>query len=176
MFCSIECRKKLYSLYGENIGMTLLTDDEIGNLKYLRLKLLKDAEHAVNGNREVINEFRRDSNRETIFDFSFCEMNDKEVKKAQLKCFFGLMCRKMFAKSKSIDDYLLGIAQANSLTLQIISSSGANGLDAFTICLFGSLFNHNCDPNVHRFSVDNKIFFYVTKPVKPGEQLFICYK
>lgn len=43
------------------------------------------------------------------------------------------------------------------------------------LCLFASLFNHSCDANVKKVTVDNKIAFVVAKPVKAGEQLFINY-
>ena len=43
------------------------------------------------------------------------------------------------------------------------------------LCPFSSLFNHSCDSNVKRFTVDNKIAFVVGRPIKAGEQLFISY-
>jgi hypothetical protein len=43
------------------------------------------------------------------------------------------------------------------------------------LCPFASLFNHSCDSNVKRVTVDNKIVFVVGKPIKIGEQLFISY-
>lgn len=42
--------------------------------------------------------------------------------------------------------------------------------------LFGSLFNHSCDPNVTRINFDDKMVFIVNKPIKAGEQLFIAYR
>jgi hypothetical protein len=45
-----------------------------------------------------------------------------------------------------------------------------------SLCAFGSLFNHSCDPNIHRFfKSDNKAVFYVVRPIKAGEQLFMTY-
>lgn len=38
------------------------------------------------------------------------------------------------------------------------------------ILLFGSLFNHSCDPNVQSFLV-----YCILKPVKENEQLFVSY-
>ena len=43
------------------------------------------------------------------------------------------------------------------------------------LCPFASLFNHSCDSNVKRFTVDNKLVFVVGRPIKAGEQLFISY-
>lgn len=40
---------------------------------------------------------------------------------------------------------------------------------------FASLFNHSCDANVKRFTVDNKLAFVVGRPIKAGQQLFISY-
>ncbi len=43
------------------------------------------------------------------------------------------------------------------------------------ICLFGSLMNHSCSPNVDRIIVDNKFVFFVRRPISKGQQLFISY-
>lgn len=43
------------------------------------------------------------------------------------------------------------------------------------LCPFASLFNHSCDANVKRVTVDNKIAFVVGQPIAAGEQLFISY-
>lgn len=40
---------------------------------------------------------------------------------------------------------------------------------------FSSLFNHSCEANVKRITVDNKFAIVVVRPVKAGEQLFISY-
>lgn len=43
------------------------------------------------------------------------------------------------------------------------------------ICLFGSLMNHSCTPNVDRIFVDNKFVFFVRRPIHRKQQLFISY-
>lgn len=43
------------------------------------------------------------------------------------------------------------------------------------ICLFGSLINHSCSPNVDRIFFDNKFVFFVRRPIYKGQQLFISY-
>ena len=43
------------------------------------------------------------------------------------------------------------------------------------LCVFGALMNHSCIPNIDRVFVDNKFVFYVRRPIKKGEQLFLCY-
>lgn len=40
---------------------------------------------------------------------------------------------------------------------------------------FASMFNHNCDPNINRVTFNNQLVFYVARPIKAGEQLFISY-
>lgn len=40
---------------------------------------------------------------------------------------------------------------------------------------FMSLFNHSCDANVARFSIDDKMALIVARPIKAGEQIFITY-
>lgn len=43
------------------------------------------------------------------------------------------------------------------------------------VCLFGSLMNHSCSPNVDRIFVDNKFVFFVRRPIYKKQQLFISY-
>lgn len=52
----------------------------------------------------------------------------------------------------------------------IITKLAGDGL-----CLFGSLLNHSCTPNVDRIFVDNKFVFLVRRPIPKGHQLFVCY-
>lgn len=40
---------------------------------------------------------------------------------------------------------------------------------------FTSLFNHSCYPNCFFVPVDNKMVLVVTRPIKAGEQIFLCY-
>jgi hypothetical protein len=64
-----------------------------------------------------------------------------------------------------LGEYLL-----NSKTKKIELASSGGG-----ICLFGSLFNHSCDPNVTRIIFDDKIVFVASRPIYAGDQLFISY-
>lgn len=50
-----------------------------------------------------------------------------------------------------------------------------NELLNYGYSLVGSLFKHSCEPNVAVMTVDNKFIFYVTKPIRSGETLEICY-
>jgi SET domain len=43
------------------------------------------------------------------------------------------------------------------------------------IFLFASLFNHSCNPNIERVSVENKMVIMVRLPVRKDQQLFIDY-
>ncbi|KAG4075534.1 hypothetical protein HA402_003359 [Bradysia odoriphaga] len=43
------------------------------------------------------------------------------------------------------------------------------------LCLFGSLINHSCTPNVDRIFVGNKFVFFVRRPIQSGQQLFVSY-
>lgn len=43
------------------------------------------------------------------------------------------------------------------------------------LCLFGSLMNHSCIPNIDRIFVDNKFVFFVRRPIQCGQQLFVSY-
>lgn len=41
---------------------------------------------------------------------------------------------------------------------------------------FASYFNHSCNPNVARITVDGQLVFIVIKPIDKNHQLFVCYR
>jgi hypothetical protein len=43
------------------------------------------------------------------------------------------------------------------------------------LCIFSSLFNHSCESNINRVWYEDKCVFYVTRPIRKDEQLFISY-
>lgn len=51
---------------------------------------------------------------------------------------------------------------------------GENNISA--TCNINGLFNHSCIPNLFNDFVGNKQILITTRPVKKGEQLFVCYE
>lgn len=173
MFCSAKCRAVVAWKGQEDMTM-MLADAEPAVLA----RLFKEAYVAADCERTIIDRMHRDENRQTIFDFDFSKMNTEQKAERQLKCLFGLKTDKMLAESPFFAHYLMGVASLNAIGMSFtyVHCRKQNGEDAMTIGLFGALLNHSCDPNIHRVTLEDKIVFYVAKPIKSGEQLFICYK
>lgn len=77
-----------------------------------------------------------------------------------------------------------GIASCNSFELGEFSyEKNADGIFRCNffkrfgsgLFAFSSLFNHSCFPNVHHVMVEGKMVFFVSHPIKAGEQLFATY-
>lgn len=43
------------------------------------------------------------------------------------------------------------------------------------IFVLGCLFNHACDHNINRMTVDNKLVFFANRNIPKGDQLFVSY-
>lgn len=70
---------------------------------------------------------------------------------------------------------LVNSISLNTFSEQIKCSKGG-ALMRYSIFDFLSRFNHSCDPNLeHYIDSDEKTYCVTTKPIKPGEQLFINY-
>lgn len=67
---------------------------------------------------------------------------------------------------------IMGIINRNSFQLKYKEGSSAGG-----IFCFASLINHSCDPNLDRLNFENnKMAIVCRKPIKPNEQLTLCYR
>jgi hypothetical protein len=184
MFCSEDCRFIVENFYTNDLSIAIIKSDEARTEEFLTsffhsvsAKMHEDACLAAGGDLNLIEEYHQDLNLKTIFDFDFNNQSETEKKKKQLKCLFGLKGHKLHPREKLFANCLAMNAFLNLISLYSVDNSTTfSNYEAFTVCLFGSLFNHSCDPDVHTFSLNNKIVFYVAKPVKAGEQLFICYK
>lgn len=56
-----------------------------------------------------------------------------------------------------------------------IFNSTAGTIYARGIALDDKQMNHSCQPNVARIFVENKIIYKVIRPIKSGQELFVCY-
>lgn len=140
----------------------------------------------------------------TVFDFDWSDPNDRLYKYRSLLVINGLMPGPRDQEMKQIiqQHLVLGhlknedekeiaanfmqrisrIITWNCVGFDWIAPSYPGGLESFKIVdvgsgilRFGSLFNHSCDQNVNRMTVDNKIIFQVNRPIAKGQQLFINY-
>lgn len=81
----------------------------------------------------------------------------------------------------SEDDFIrsithgMNVMNANSFGVDFVKKLNETSPIGCCICLFGSLFNHSCDPNIQSFFHQDKLVFYVDRPIKAGEQLMVSY-
>lgn len=175
MFCSKLCIEYVYKTLGCNIHMMLsyLQDDYVDPERYAfeftKLGITqKECELMIKSNPQA-----------TIFDCNVFTGREKNRRNNLLKCLFSLKCLKDFQDKTNYCEYFHGVTSQNGISFTCSNERGdgeiVDGGIGSALCLFGSFFNHACDPNVLRVSLENKITFYVSKPVKKGEQLFLTY-
>lgn len=150
-------------------------------------------------NFESFDALTRKSSRKTIFDF--IELSDKNFVSIMNSCAMSEHSRISISekmktifnhrpysdlwstadeRERVIDSFHRQLRVLNTNLLEMGEHfRESDGWYAKTIgsglCLFASLFNHSCDPNISRVTFDNKIAFIVARPVKAGDQLFISY-
>jgi hypothetical protein len=162
-------------------------------------------EVAINIIKQAVNEFGSFQNFVRLFDnlktssnlslFDFDEINGRN----QISAFcslaklddrketadlneFGENCPSEFYEQKEFLDCTLDIVEIlrNNL-MQVVDcvlqddKTYSNVHSGQIICLFSSLFNHSCNPNIERVWYENKSVFFANRPIKKGEQLFISY-
>ncbi|KAG5671815.1 hypothetical protein PVAND_001990 [Polypedilum vanderplanki] len=109
----------------------------------------------------------------SIFDFDLSDSSNENYKKNLLKSALGL--------KSNYNDTIPAIAfiniMDNNASSFAISNYKSNKMvgKLSSLFLFLSLFNHSCEPNVELIPIDDKITFIIVKPIKKGEQLFLCY-
>jgi hypothetical protein len=116
MFCSIKCRNTANKCYAEDISVAIMTEDETKNVQALRGKFYADSYISANNDRELIDKFHKDFNRQTVFDYDL-NGSEAEKNKNQLKCLFGLKSHKLLENENFFANYLVGVAQTNSMAL-----------------------------------------------------------
>lgn len=195
MFCSEECRTKVYNDYGDDLkAMIVYAGMEIDSDR-----IVKDIEQAFGGHKKLLkfltaNDLTRLNT--TYFDFDMSDKNHPKYKENLMKCFLSLKTK--FAvtftkfplipptpkttkgKSQIVDliNHLRDIVQKNLLDIKYTNYTFAEQVcpevvhDGFQISCIFWYFNHSCMSNVIPTFVDNKTAIIVTKPIKAGEQLF----
>jgi hypothetical protein len=153
------------------------------------------------GSVEKLRELMANPNPDgNIFDFDLNHEEDEAMEMKQFKIFWTIkgflkknhlrdafslvdfndhinpIVRKLFPTEddyKFLYDFTIRFDSIRSYNMYPL---GVFKMKAGGIPLFGTFFNHSCDPNVARVPIfDNKTAFVVMKPIKKGEQLFISY-
>ncbi|XP_070496115.1 N-lysine methyltransferase SMYD2-like [Chironomus tepperi] len=177
MFCSPECREIIYS---KCLNMETFMCDNV--------KILAFIMDGFNG-KEKFEDFSNNNDikklNKTIFDYDFSDAEDPENKEKLTKSFLSLksinefkvrnFCLSQNHLSDHTRNHILGIRSINEQRTHFYNGDQTVINSGNSISTFVSLLNHSCIPNVHSFSVDNKVSVIVLKPVKAGEQLFRSY-
>lgn len=197
MYCSIECREKIYKAYGDDLESMLV---------YAQMfidgdRMIKDIEAAFGGHNKLLkfltgNDFSQ--LKKTIFDFKWDDKEHPKFKENLFKCFLSLGLNEFrppfilfplfpppsinFTKGRAeIIDLAQNIFQiVNSRTNFIEyhdykfaeSVCPDNVNDGLAISVLSNSFKHSCMPNIQPITVENKNVMVVVKPVKAGEQLY----
>lgn len=182
MFCSTTCREKIYEKIED---MTCLL--KIGN-DYAHEKIYADIVEKFGG-REKLLEFlkQNDVNKlnKSVFDYDWNALDEAEYNRNLAICFLSFtdsFALQPKMKKWSYVEPPQHLAKGNQYILDLIKHAcGLMSLNSKCIrygalgLAFGNLFNHSCLSNVQRVQIENKVAFYVSKPVKAGEQLFESY-
>jgi hypothetical protein len=138
----------------------------------------------------------------TIFDFDFSDNKDNHLEwdclriinsllpstQTELKNTHTLFVRNLFEEFAEdfeltpedrdfCSDYiirLLLIIDRNAWTLK--GYENKKGSETECVYMFGSMINHSCCPNTSVISYGAKKLYFVVKPIKKNEQIFISYR
>jgi SET domain-containing protein len=120
----------------------------------------------------------------TIFDYDLSDSKDPKYKEKLAICLMSLKSMKNYTMGNCLSqnhltdknrNHILGIRHLNQQHTYYYDGEHKAVYSGNSVSVFVSLLNHSCLPNVHSFSVDNKVAVVVLKPIKEGEQLFRSY-
>ena len=192
MYCSRECQENHKLVHECECNKTKYYPKELQPTLGLQMKSFKIA-GGVDEWQELIK-----GQKKTVFDFDLSDPDDPMYQKNLLVAINSLS--KNF-KNKTFDlsaqHAVLDVPPINqkvrskkknlNLMRSIVDQKQiweTNGIGCYmpvavtnvtALLAFGSLFNHSCFSNVELVTIDNKVVFYVARPITSGEQLFINY-
>lgn len=176
MYCTESCKQQHKGLFHGKFcskpPKNTMLDDEVS------LRIIQIANEELGSSDELLN-LLNNPKKLTIFDFDklsrknilaiFCSLAQTEYQKTR--------CSKIC--EKQVFNQVAAIRCTNAMSFDEVYSDDGRIIKGkstgVTVCLFVSLFNHSCDENVSWMTFDNKIVFYVYRPIKAGEQLFVNY-
>lgn len=184
MYCSDECKEQHKEFYhDEHVcnRVTIVHDPYVPKHPWSEIyqRVMMTAVKEFGSFKEFF-KLLKDPVKKTVFDIDelyprnilkiFCSMSQSESRKKEFPKYGD------FTPSKEGEDMfsqIFAICSTNSISLdRWIGDCDETGM---TVGVFGCLFNHSCNHNIDRVTLDNKMVFYVNRPIKAGEQLFINY-
>lgn len=193
MSCSQACHDTTAK---KDIDSVAMIQNEL-DWKIVKMVQIKNDSEAIAGNFEKLESLFYE-NSKTIFDFDLNDVQQVESQTNLLKCAVSLIGGTTSKVDKNIEifklmlgsrndkeraffvrfiDHLMNVCQKTQFSLNIFDEV-AGRFEKIGNCLlpFGGLINHSCDPNLFWISVEGKFVYIVAKPIRAGEQLFLCYR
>lgn len=196
MFCSLKCRDKTYELFGDNLNDNMVI--EYDQMYYSSDRHILDAQEAFGGQEELL-EFLKENDIEnshkTIFDFDW---RGEDIDKMTMKCCLSLDTRTVtFNDLKCFDivppstELIIGKRELVTLALKLCkvrerypihtSHKLEMSVKILRFAATGSIISlagtrNSCMPNVGVFSIGEKYYAYVRRPVKAGEEILMTMK
>lgn len=175
MFCSEECKKKIY-------GRALYNKEDIVRAD---IKLLSDIVEPF-GSVENFDKFMQQVDvkelNKTIFDFDLNDPEDPEYKKKMVMCLLSLCtndrilefdCKIRKKISEKAAEHILSIYNLNFWYARVTNAVSHDFVCGIQLPLFTSLINFSCVRNAYFFLAENKQVTIIQKPIKAGEQIFL---
>lgn len=196
MFCSNDCRDRTYKKVEGNLHWMISENNE-----FKIEKLVRDVEEAFGGRQELV-KFLESGNfcnmKKTFFNFDLSDPSDSSYMQNIIKCILSLDSKpspsypplssdnaekaRVIANGNLLIEkfakHLTGVFNKNGSCRayvkrgENISERTAEGRTVFVLKHY---FNHSCVPNIDKIGSDIDWYYYATKPIKAGEQLFIDY-
>lgn len=190
MSCSQDCYNSILENEVESDTLSEL------DWKIAKMIRIKDYSLSIAGSVEKLEELTN-LGRRTIFDFDLNNLGI-ELQENLLKCTISLIGGTAGKVDNNIElfkliigsydkqqrdflvkyvEHLMNVCRKTQFSLNIFNEV-AGQFEKIGNCLlpFGGLLNHSCDPNLFWIPAEGQFVYIVAKPVRAGEQLFICYR
>lgn len=193
----MSCSQACHDLSVEkNLECDELIETEL-DWKVVKMIRIQDNSLAITGSVDTLKELYYGRTK-TLFDFDFSRLREDELRMALLKCSISLIGGTNGKADGKLDvfklmigsyheqhrdfliqfvGHMMNVCQKTQFSMNVFDEQ-IGQFDKIGNCLlpFGGLLNHSCDPNIVWVSANEKFVFIVAKPIRAGEQLFICYR
>ncbi|KAG4078961.1 hypothetical protein HA402_010913 [Bradysia odoriphaga] len=193
----MSCSQACHDLSVEkNLDFDELIETEL-DWKVVKMIRIKDKSLAVTSSVDKLQKLYYGRTK-TLFDFDLNHLNEGELQNVLLKCSISLIGGTNGEADSKLDvfklmigayheryrdflvqyvGHMMNVCRKTQFSLNMFDEP-LGQFEKIGNCLlpFGGLLNHSCDPNIFWVSANEKFVFIVAKPIRAGEQLFICYR
>jgi hypothetical protein len=187
MFCSTECRDKIYELHGDDLKGIIIDYEEMALNSD---QFIREVQSAFGGHEQLL-KFLKENDvnklKKTIFDFDWSE----DAEKAKMMCCLSVdtsgvsakMVSDCFQVTRPSSKHKRGHPEFTKCCLKIFKVYERYPLQmthkilrliysvGFGILLFLFSMRYSCMPNMNLENIENKFYGYVLQPIKAGEEV-----